>query len=154
MLLLRASGEVGGREVDLGVVTDPKRAAASGVAHATTLIALADAMAGEDEEALRKARQRVLDEMGSTQLVDGVAVASNFERMVRIADGTGIPLDPPVAALSADLRSDLGLERFASAARTPAVGFVGRVLAVAARPTLRLVLRVLGRLRGVRGRGN
>ena len=45
-------------------------------------------------------------------LVDAAGVASNFERMVRIADATGIPLDARMAALSQDVRDTLHLERF------------------------------------------
>ena len=50
-------------------------------------------------------------------LVDAAAVVGNFERMVRIADGTGIPLDKPVAMVSADMREELGLDAKSVAAR-------------------------------------
>jgi hypothetical protein len=149
-MLLRASGEMTGLAIDPTAIVDAGAAAASGIPHAPVLVQFAEATVGADDGALAAARDAVLSELGSEALVDAAAVASNFERMVRIADGTGIPLDPPMAALGADLRSDLGLERFASAARTPAVGLVGRALGAAARPTLRMVLRVVGRLRGVR----
>jgi len=42
-------------------------------------------------------------------MVDAAAVVANFSRMVRIADGTGIPLDDMMAEYSSDLREDLGL---------------------------------------------
>ena len=38
--------------------------------------------------------------------------------MTRIADATGIPLDPPMNALGADIQDDLGLRTFGSAANT------------------------------------
>ena len=104
MLLLRASSEISGRAVDLKAVTDPEHAPDCGVAHAAALVALADAMVGEDDGALVAARQRVLDELGPAHLVDAAAVASNFERMVRIADATGIPLDDPVEIMTSDIR--------------------------------------------------
>jgi hypothetical protein len=44
-------------------------------------------------------------------VVDAAGVASNFERMVRIADSTGIQLDTRMAALSKGVRDQLGLER-------------------------------------------
>ncbi len=67
--------------------------AKSGVAHEEILLALAEAMVNGNEETLSAARTRVLEELGPAPLVDAAAVASNFERMVRIADATGIPLD-------------------------------------------------------------
>ena len=42
-----------------------------------------------------------------------------FNVVDRIADATGIPLDPMLDAMSGDIRQELGLARFASAANTP-----------------------------------
>jgi hypothetical protein len=151
-LLLRASSEVSGREADVSAVTDPEQAAESGVANAATLIALADAMVGDDE-ALARARRRVLDEMGAAQLVDVVAVASNFERMVRIADATGIPLDDPVEIMTSDERERLGINRYTAAANTAPAGLVRRALTPVLRPVLSGVLRFVGNRRGVSERG-
>ena len=44
-------------------------------------------------------------------MVDAAGVASNFERMVRIADSTGIELGDLLEQASADVRTALGLER-------------------------------------------
>jgi hypothetical protein len=63
-------------------------------------------------------------------------VGSNFERMVRIADSTGIPLDPPVAVLSSGLREELGIDDFGSSANTPAIGPLARGLGRLFGPTL------------------
>lgn len=144
MLLLRASSEVAGKEVDLRAVVDGDRAAASGVAHASALVALADAIVADDEAALRQARARVLEEMGPQQLVDAAAVASNFERMVRIADATGIALDDPVEILTSDIRAELGIDRFTAAANTPRPGRLRRLLTPLLRPVLARALRLLG----------
>ena len=136
-----------GSRVDLHAVTDPSAAASSGVAHAEALLGFADALVGADEEALDRARARVLDELGSEGLVDAAAVASNFERMVRIADSTGIPLDGPLDALSADVRQDLGLERYGSSANTPKPGAARRATGSALRPLVGGLLRVMGAVR-------
>jgi hypothetical protein len=45
-------------------------------------------------------------------MVDAAGVVSNFERMVRIADATGIPLDKRMERLSREVREALHLERF------------------------------------------
>jgi hypothetical protein len=94
-----------------------------------------------DPDALRAARESVAAALGPEAAVDGVAVASNFERMVRIADATGIPLDAPVAALSEDLRRDLGLDGFAAAANTPPVTHLQRWLGRAVRPLMPWLLK-------------
>jgi hypothetical protein len=49
--------------------------------------------------------------MGVAAMVDAAAVASNFERMVRIADGTGIPLGDRLESLARPVVEELRLER-------------------------------------------
>lgn len=61
---------------------------------------------------LQHTRHGVLETMGPEAMVDAAGVASNFERMVRIADATGIPLDERMAKASKDVREALELERF------------------------------------------
>ena len=144
MLLLRASGELNGTPVDLRAVVDPERAAASGVANAAPLLALTDALVRGDDAALAQARERVRRELGPAVLVDAVAVAANFERMVRIADGTGIPLDAPVEIATSDVRTALGIDRFAAAAHTPPAGALRRLLTPVLRPLLGRLMRAVG----------
>ena len=98
--------------MNLSALTDPEAAATSGVEHGTILIALAEAMVGDDDVALTHARQAVIEVLGPAAMVDAAGVASNFERMVRIADATGIQLDARMEALSKEVRDQLGLERF------------------------------------------
>jgi hypothetical protein len=144
-LLLRASGELTGAPVDLRAVVDPAHAAASGVASGELLLALSDALVGGDDAALARVHARVVRALGPAVLVDAVAVASNFERMVRIADGTGIPLDAPVEIATADVRAALGIDHFAAAANTPAPGFLRRRLTPLLGPILRRLVRAVGR---------
>jgi hypothetical protein len=67
-------------------------------------------------------------EMGAEAFVDAAAVVANFERMVRIADATGTPLDAPVATLATGLREELDLDRFASSGNTPRAGVATRMI--------------------------
>lgn len=144
-MLLRASSEVIGDAVELSAINAGASAAAgSGIAHAEALIALADAQVGDDDAALAAARARVLAEMGSDALVDAVAVVANFERMVRIADATGTPLDPPIATMATGLRAELDLDRFRSAANTPRAGVVQRALGHLLSPFAGTLLRRMG----------
>jgi len=135
---------MGGHDVDVRAVTDPAAAPGSGVAHAETLVAFAEAIVGDDEAALARARSEVLDKLGPEALVDAASVASNFERMVRIADSTGIPLDGPMEMMSEDLRGELGIDRFAAAANTPEPGLAKRALGRVLRPTASAAMRFLG----------
>ena len=72
----------------------------------------AESVASRDQDALVKARQRLLDEAGPEVLVDAAGVAANFQRMVRIADSIGIPVDDMESELGRSVRDDLQLERF------------------------------------------
>ena len=114
-MLLRASGQATGQAFDLHAVTEGTTTVRGGVAHEETLVALAEAMVSDDEQELATARTRVLGELGPEALVDAVGVASNFERMVRIADATGIPLDSFLDEMTVDLRTELHLGRFEAA---------------------------------------
>ena len=146
-MLLRASGKLAGQPVDLRVVTDVDVAEASGVAEADALLAFTDALVAHDADALARARTGLLERLGPEGLVDTAAVASNFERMDRIADATGIPLDTPLAMMTEDLRGELHLDRFASAANTPAVGAAQRTAGRALQPLLPQLMKLAGALR-------
>jgi hypothetical protein len=82
------------------------------VAHGHVLIAFADAIVAADDHALSHTRHGVLEAMGAEAEVDAAGVASNFERMVRIADSTGILLDDRLSRASKEIREELDLERF------------------------------------------
>lgn len=120
--------------VDLKAITQGN-AVTAGVPGDKQLIDLVEA-ALNNPDALPAARQAVVDELGAEELVDAAAVIGNFQRMVRMADGTGIPLDEPVAVMTADLREEIGVNDFGSAAETPRVGFVKRMLGRYLGPTL------------------
>lgn len=87
-------------------------ATTSGVENGPLLLAFAEAMLGEDDDILTHARHAIIENLSPAAMVDAAGVASNFERMVRIADATGIPLDERMQALSQEVRDILHLERF------------------------------------------
>jgi hypothetical protein len=105
-------------------------------------------MVGNDDAAPARARDAVAAELGPEELVDAAAVASNFERMVRIADSIGIPLDGALYAMTGDLREDLGIDRFGAAANTPDPGVAQRALGRVVRPAVHGALQLVGRFRG------
>ena len=138
-MLLGASGET----IDLQAVTGGAEVT-SGLAGGEGLTALAEATVKGHAEAMAAARERVRGELGEPQLVDAAAVIGNFERMVRIADGTGIPLDEPVAMVSADLREELGLDAFGGAERIGPVTGVRRLAGRLLGKVLPTALKVMG----------
>ena len=111
------------------------------MAHGGALVGFAEALVRRDDTALARARDEVLEKLGPAGLVDTAAVASNFQRMVRIADATGIPLDAPVNAMTGDIRGELELGRFGSSANTREAGAVSLALGRALRPVIVTALR-------------
>jgi hypothetical protein len=89
----------------------------AGVAHGCLLVEFAEAVLGEDEAALSRARAELMTAVGPRGLVDAAAVIGLFNAIDRVADATGIPLEAEKAAASEDFRAALGLDRFAVAAR-------------------------------------
>jgi hypothetical protein len=98
--------------VNLSALTDHEAAALSGIDHGAVLIAFAEAMVKDDDAALTRTRQAMIEALSPETLVDAAGVASNFERMVRIADATGIPLGERMEVLTKGVRDHLQLERF------------------------------------------
>jgi hypothetical protein len=116
-LLLRASGRTYDKTYDLAAVTGAA-AGGGGVPHGDLLVAFAEAVLGEDDSALASARNALIAVLGPPGLVDAAGVVGLFNAIDRVANATGIPLEPEKAAASADFRAALDLDRFAVAKRT------------------------------------
>lgn len=93
-----------------------------------------------DTATLTAARDALVRAAGPDAMIDAACVVGNFLRMTRIADGTAIPVDTPVAAISDDIRSELQLDRFRSAANSPRASALARTLGRLARPALTFFL--------------
>lgn len=120
--MLRVSTLTTNTDFELNAVNGDQ-ASADGVPYGGDLVRFADAVAHRDADAVARARQALLAAAGSEVLVDAAGVAANFQRMVRIADAIGIPVDDIDSDMSRQIRADLQLERFATAHNTP--GAVG-----------------------------
>jgi len=125
--MLRESSKLEGNKVDLKVLTAESEGGA-GVPAGKELISFAEAAYGSDKQAIATARSQLAEAIGEAAMIDSAGVIANFQRMVRVADGTGIPLDTPVAMVTAGIREELGINKFGSAGNTPAIGFFKRVL--------------------------
>lgn len=83
----------------------------SGVAGEAELLAFADA-ALDAGDSLALARQRVTARLGEKGMVDAAAVIAGFDAITRVADGSGIPLEPPKAEATAEWRESLGIDDY------------------------------------------
>ena len=104
--------------MDLNAVTG-KVEGDAGVEHGARLIAFTDAVMGNDDDVLARERQAVRTVLSPEAFVDTCALIAAFNVVDRVADATGIPLDPMLSAASGDIREELGLARFRSSANTP-----------------------------------
>lgn len=107
-MLLSLSSQLNGDEVNLHAITQGQEVD-SGVPASNELVSFAENVLRGQGEELNQARNELIAILGPQAMVDAAAVIANFSRMVRIADGTGIPLDDMMAEYSSDMRADLGL---------------------------------------------
>jgi hypothetical protein len=138
--MLRVSSELEGEKVDLQSVIEGSKVQ-SGVPFQDELLAFAEVALGDDDEAITEAREAVRAKMGDEAVVDAAGVIANFQRMVRIADGAGIPLDTPVAVATSMIRSELGLNSYSSSDNTPELNFAQRILGRLLNPFLAPLLK-------------
>ena len=90
-----------------------------GVAHGARLIAFTNAVMADDDGALRTEREQLRAVLAPEAFVDVCAVVGAFNVVDRIADAAGIPLDAMLFSASRDVRQELRLADFQSAANTP-----------------------------------
>lgn len=87
-----------------------------GIPAGAALLAFAEAaVKGGDTEAARVA---LIEEVGADGAAQAAATVAAFSGLVRVADGTGIPIDDGLAAASVDIRARLELGSFGGAANT------------------------------------
>jgi len=116
-MLLGASGKVAGLTVDLETAVDASREGDAGVPAGAELLAFASA-ANQRSDELAMARENVQAVVGDEGLLEAAATVAIFNGLVRVADGTGIQLDPSMLTSTAETRQALGLEEFGGAANS------------------------------------
>lgn len=139
--MLRESATYNGRTVNLEGITDPSCTRLDDEPSSEVLIRFCDTFLGDDAEAFVAARDALVSELGVEAMVDAAGIASNFQRMDRIADGTGIPSDGPMVLMQEDLVDQLGLDKFVSAGNTPSMSWFQRLfLKLVALPAYRRMI--------------
>ena len=116
--MLRASATTTETEVNINGINGNVAAADVGVEFGAELMQFAEAVATRNQARLEQSRTALRSIAGTDVLVDAAGVAANFQRMVRIADSRGIPIDDTESDLGKSVRSELDLGRFASAQNT------------------------------------
>ena len=76
------------------------------------LLAYADAALAGTTVDIAQARAAVDAELGRAAMIDAAAVIAGFDAITRVADGSGIPLEPPKAEATADWRARLGIDDY------------------------------------------
>ena len=76
------------------------------------LTAFVDAVLGGDPAKLQAARHAVREGLGDAGFVDACATVASFNAVVKIADGTGIPLEDAKEARTRDIRAALAIDSF------------------------------------------
>ena len=105
--------------IDLQMVNGATASEAQGIRFANELTRFAEAVTQRDGAEIRRTRDELVQVAGEVVMVDAAAVAANFQRMVRIADAMGIPIDEENVEAGAGIRQELDLRRFATAENTP-----------------------------------
>ncbi len=110
--MLRASIEHTGADYNLdGVIGDGD----GGIPDGGLLIEFAEAAIAGDEARLSMARERLLKTLGPEALVDAAGIVATFNAIDRVADATGTPIDDERIEVTAEMRTQLGIDRFPSA---------------------------------------
>ena len=117
--MLRASATTTETEVNINGINGNVSAADVGVEFGAELMQFAEAVATRNQAGLEQSRTALRSIAGTDVLVDAAGVAANFQRMVRIADSMGIPVDDMEQELGQAVRAELDLTKFTSAANTP-----------------------------------
>ncbi|HEC07967.1 MAG TPA: hypothetical protein ENI86_00200 [Acidimicrobiales bacterium] len=116
MALLRASSQAVG--IDVGLSGAVSGDGAAGIENSVELLRFAEAVQQRSTD-LDDRREALRAAVGDLGLIEAAATVSGFNGLVRVADGTGIQIDEGVDAYTADVRGDLGIDRYSGAANTP-----------------------------------
>jgi len=90
----------------------------SGVPGGAELLTFSDTLLGTDRTALDAGRKALEQKLGSVAVARAAAVAANFTKNDRIANAVGAPVDPMMLKLTKEVREQLGLDAFRSAANS------------------------------------
>ena len=115
-MFLRESGRATNLDINLEALITPSLDI--GVPGGKEILNFAETLIGQDRAALDQARIELEKILSPAAVSAASAIAANFSKNDRIANGCGIPTEPKMLKSSADIRANLGLNDFRSAKNT------------------------------------
>ncbi len=115
-MALRESGRIIEKTFNVAALVRPSEDV--GVEGGDVLLAFADAVVGNDRGKLDQVRAELARRLGPAAVLAAANIAANFTKNDRIANGLGIPMEQPAMKPTEDLREDMGLNDYRSAANT------------------------------------
>ena len=115
-MALRESGLAIEETYELRGLADPM--VPIGVENCRALVGFTDALLSADTSALDRARHELTRVMGDLALVGASIITANFSKNDRIANATGIPLEPDFVQQSESFREELGVNDYPSASNS------------------------------------
>jgi len=113
-LLLRASGDRNNESYNLDSVTS-EGIADAGVNNGAFLMELAAAVYAQDADVLADIRTRGVKLLGERGLAEAMGIASGFNGITKVANGTGLPLDKSTADITGEMRTETGIDEYSEA---------------------------------------
>ena len=105
--------------IDMTGLTDFDAHLVEAVPNSRELIGFCDAFTQRDDGRLSMARKALAEALGLQAVVEASGIVSNFQRMNRIANATGIPIDPAANGKGEERRNEmnsaLGISSYPSA---------------------------------------
>ena len=113
-MLLRASGDRNNESYNLDSVTS-EGIADAGVKNGAFLMELAAAVYAQDVDVLADIRTRGVKLLGERGLAEAMGIASGFNGITKVANGTGLPLDKSTADITCEMRTETGIDEYSEA---------------------------------------
>lgn len=110
-MLLRRSGEEQNDNYDVTAVVNTQ--VRSGVEHGEILLALTDVFLTGSSTTLAKVRDEAATIIGPELTINALSVACGFNGITRVANATGIPLDPGTEESTIGMRAKMGIDSYA-----------------------------------------
>jgi hypothetical protein len=120
-MLLGRSGAKTETSFNLGKLTDTSERAI-GITAEATLLALAEAVIDGSQPNVQIARKRAISDLGEKTTVEAIAVIAGFNGITKIANGTGLPLDPETHSSTEKMRAETAIDDYSESSKFQAWG--------------------------------
>jgi|TARA_B100001146_G_scaffold223610_1_gene238738 hypothetical protein len=115
-MLLRRSGTRTQTSFNLGKLTNTSELTI-GIAGESTLLALAEAVVASSAPAVELAREQAINDLGEKITVEAIAVIAGFNGITKIANGTGLPLDPETHDSTHEMRAETAIDDYSESSK-------------------------------------